>query len=381
MMDTEDDQNYTFARSEVCNQEAIDSEEIDESQKRDLDKPLFDDSEHTVRQTVIRYVTQFVDKSFSKQGLSDILEITADTLPKPNLLPSSYNNLIQLISPELLTITKENVCLNECVVFCGEYSKLERCPECNSNRYKEEDVMGRKLATRYFSHITIESYLSNMFGCSNIAQIMQSAGGCPSGNVDILSDIQDSSTYKDWMRDTRPGIDCKIAAGLNTDGVNPFHSHGVQYSLWPLIFVIYNLPKHLRTKPGALMLYGVIPGRRDRDGKGVEPVLKPYQNLVVEELLKLVSVEIYSAYSKAPISVQMELLVYLMDIQAYSNYFRMTGAVSYMACPICLWRGTRSKNKKKMLMLGHAAWHEKMTSRNYISEVKQTCHCVCLPHA
>lgn len=362
-----DDQNFSDVTSldEPCIEPDV--EELRDS-CRDLDKPLFENSEHTVRQTVSRYVTQFVDKSISKQGLSNILEIAADTLPKPNILPNSYDKLIQLISPELLTIIKENVCMNECIVFRGEFSRLEKCPKCESDRYKS-DAMNRKVATRYFSHITIESYLHNMFGCTNIAQIMQAAGGCSSSNIDILSDIQDSEMYKGWMRAESPGIDCKVVAGLNTDGVNPFHSHGVQYSFWPLIFVIYNLPKHLRTRPGSLMLYGIIPGKRDRDGRGVEPSLEPYQELVVEELLKLVSLEVYSAYSKAPISVRMELLVYLMDIQAYSNYFRMTGAVSYMACPICLWKGTRSKGKQKMLMLGHASWHEKMMKREYNSEV------------
>lgn len=89
-----------------------------------------------------------------------------------------------------------------------------------------------------------------------------------------------------------------LGLGLSCDGVNPFHSTGIQYSFWPLIFVIYNLPKYVRTKSDALMLYGIVPSRKDKDGKGIEPGLAVYQSLMVDELLELTSVEIYSAYSK-----------------------------------------------------------------------------------
>lgn len=102
-----------------------------------------------------------------------------------------------------------------------------------------------------------------------------------------------------------------------------------------------NLPKYMRNKPDALILYGVVPSRMVKAGKRIEPDLTIYRDLMVSELIELCSTELYSQYSKAPIRVKVSLLLYMMDFQGYSKYFHMSGAASYLPCNICLIRATR----------------------------------------
>ena len=96
----------------------------------------------------------------------------------------------------------------------------------------------------------------------------------------------------------------KVVLGFNTDGVNPYHGSGAKYSCWPLVFAIFNLPKHIRNKTDALLLYGVAPSKDARLANGLEPELVIYENRMVDELLQLSSTRLYDAYSAAPLCIK-----------------------------------------------------------------------------
>ena len=64
---------------------------------------------------------------------------------------------------------------------------------------------------------------------------------------------------------------------LSTDGVNPWQ--GSTYSMWPLVFKVLNLPKHLASRTDYLLLAGVI------NGPTAPKNLTPYMTLIVDELL------------------------------------------------------------------------------------------------
>ena len=336
-----------------------------------LDLPLYEDAKLTTRDALLKYIRIFINKAWSKDALSEVLMSTKSILPTPNNLPVNYKQVRTLIQKELLTLHSVDLCINDCMMFNDNNSECRECLECQQPRYKV-DRIGREVSVRKFHYVDIEQFLVNMFGCSNIAKILQE---CPSLNDgdrsnNLVCDIQQTELWKQWKTARcEEYMENKVILGLNTDGVNPFHSHtSSQYSFWPLIFCIYNLPKHLRTKPEALLLFGIMPSRKDRLGKGVEPNIAIYQNLLVSQLLKLVSTELYSAYSQAPVKVKVELMLYLTDIQAYSNYFNMSGAVSYMPCHLCLSKASSSTTSNKRIMLGHDNYNS-IQSRDYNAEV------------
>ena len=146
----------------------------------------------------------------------------------------------------------------------------------------------------------------------------------------------------------------------------------MQYSFWPLIFSIFNLPRHVRNKPTALILYGLVPSHLDRKGKGIEPNLSIYQEVLVDELIQLSSIQLFSSYKQAPVRVKVSLLLYMMDFQAYRKYFNMTGAGSYLPCHLCLMKAKYSPSCSKMLLVGHDKLKD-VQRRTYSKEV---CKCV-----
>ena len=344
-----------------------DSSVSEDNKNKLLGNPLYKGSNKTLREVIQGYIKIFLDKSMSKSALTDMLTLTKSILPHDNLLPSTYQQLKSLISDELVRLQKLQVCVNDCLLFKGQHHKLRNCPHCGEERYKSPDGLGRIVARRYFTYCSLESSLQLMFGCSNVAQVIQEAGGCQQMNV--VSDITESKTWRTWKSHHNGNDGVKVALGFNTDGVNPYHSQGIQYSFWPLIFCIMNLSKRIRNKGDALILAGVVPSKDVKLNKGLEPDITAYMELVVDELLTLSSMELYSAYQRAPVAVKVEVLLYMMDFQAYSKFFRMSGCSAYFTCNICLMKATRLEREcSKMALLGHNSYQQ-VKRRDYNSEV------------
>lgn len=316
-----------------------------------------------MRSAVEGYIDIFLEKSCSKETLSEMLKHTKNLLPQPNYLPSCYGQLKTLISKELIPVKRYSVCINDCLIFRNEHVDATICHKCGESRYKK-DYLGRNSSRRYFSYCSLTSALELLFGCSNIAQILQEHN---SSALRICTDIKDTAQWGSWMQQQEDSRDStKLIIGLNTDGMNPFHSQGANYSCWPLILTILNLPKSIRNKANSLILVGVIPSKNPRRGKGLEPNLDIYMDILVDELIRLTDVDLFSAHSKAPISVKVRLLMYIMDFQGYAKFFSMSGAQSYLNCNVCMMRATRRFNK--MVLLDHHNYSE-VQQRDYQTEV------------
>ena len=322
-----------------------------------LNRPLFVGSGNAVREAIHDYVKIFTEKMISKAALNSILQTAKAQLPVPNLLPPSYSKICGLLDEELLKLEKIHVCINDCVLFCDQCSRLDKCPICDEQRFKDTDILGRRYPRRVYSYLSIRQSLESLFGCTNIAQVMQSKGGAVLDVPIVLDDIINSPKWLDWMSGEEDATYTKIVLGINTDGVNPYSSQNIQYSMWPIIISIMNLPKQHRTKDYALILTGVVPSRCPRrHGGGLEPNLEIYVQLLVSELLRLSSADLYSAYTKAPLTVKVQLLAFMMDFQGYAKFFKMSGANSYFPCPICEIKATRKQQsgRHKMVVLGHS---------------------------
>lgn len=171
-----------------------------------LDLPLYAGASVTVRSSIAGHLSTMINTCMTKQSLTQICQTTADNLlPQPNRFPRTYESLITRLKKELVTVHKKNVCKNDCIIYIGDEENKQRCPKCFEPRY-QNDSLGRRVAVRYFSHLSIGEYLTKRFGCSNIAQIMQSAGGCQPSR--ILRDITDGRFWEENVTandDHRPG--------------------------------------------------------------------------------------------------------------------------------------------------------------------------------
>lgn len=109
---------------------------------------------------------------------------------------------------------------------------------------------------------------------------------------------------------------------LSTDGVNPFSSNKVAYSMWPIMLCVLNLPRSVRYLFGNVMLAGIAPAQAD----GQEPKnVDPYLELVVVEILDLSGVTFFDAFREAPFTFKVDLLNYVLDYPGLGKVFTSAG--------------------------------------------------------
>jgi hypothetical protein len=57
-------------------------------------------------------------------------------LPKDNELPASKYEAKKIICPLGLEVQKIHACINDCILYRGEYENLNACLVCSAFRYK-----------------------------------------------------------------------------------------------------------------------------------------------------------------------------------------------------------------------------------------------------
>lgn len=177
-----------------------------------------------------------------------------------------------------------------------------------------------------------------MYGNATLAKILQSHGDRTIDDPSIMKYVHDSPSWKNAFSET--GFACGDPRGillqLSTDGVNPFSSNKVAYSMWPISLSNLNLPRRLRSVFGNLMLVGIVPAQPD----GGEPKsLDPYLEIVVDELLSLTDMKLYDAFKKETFLFKATILNYELDYPGCTKIFAAAGPTALQACLWCDLRG------------------------------------------
>ncbi|KAK1695794.1 hypothetical protein QYE76_012491 [Lolium multiflorum] len=83
-------------------------------------------------------------------GFENLLKMLKNMFPKNNELPSSTYEAKKVVCPLGLEVLKIHACINDCILYRGEYENLNECPVCTALRYKirgddpGDDVEGEK---------------------------------------------------------------------------------------------------------------------------------------------------------------------------------------------------------------------------------------------
>ena len=72
----------------------------------------------------------------SDKGFENLLKIFKIMLTKDNELPSSTYEAKKVVCPLGLEMQKIHACINDCILYRGEYENLNACPVCGALRYK-----------------------------------------------------------------------------------------------------------------------------------------------------------------------------------------------------------------------------------------------------
>ena len=128
---------------------------------------------------------------------------------------------------------------------------------------------------------------------------------------------------------------------LSTDGVNPFSSNKVSYSMWPIMLSVLNLPRNIRNLFQNIMLARIVPAQAD----GHEPKhIDPYLEVVVDEILDLSGATFFDAYKSASFTFKVALLSYVLDYPGLGKVFTAAGPNALQGCMWCEIRGRLLKN-------------------------------------
>lgn len=299
--------------------------------------PLYEGASITLLEAVAQHLLWFTEHpGTSKQALTSILELQHHSiLPQGNLLPDCYRSAIDIVNVFLIKPLVFDVCPNDCVLFRGATASLEKCPKCGANRYKPT---GKCVPLRHFYYLPIGPRLERTFGTANLAQLIQSHMVSPVTSA--MFDVHDSPAWRSAYSDTGTfnGDPRGIALGLCTDGVNPFSHLRCNYSMWPIVLSLLNLPREIRHNFENMLLVGIIPSNDKKEAHSIHP----YLEVLVDEMMHLSNATLYDAYKQANFNLKVEILLYILDYPGIGKVFNIHGAGSYKGCLWCDIKGNGS---------------------------------------
>ena len=312
--------------------------------------PLHSSSTWTLLETLVHLFDWFSSHpSISKEAFSRNLQMWHSILPEGNCLPTSYRSAYMIIKPYLVPELVFHACVNDCVLFRGEYKELAECPKCKEPRFKRGSV-----PQRTFRYLPLGPRLARNFGTKDISYLVQSHDGEKASpeTKQMMQDIHDSPKWKEAFGPNGrfQGDPRGVALSLCLDGLNPWSRNKTNYSMWPIVLGQLNLPRRIRYHFANLILVGIIPSQV----QGAEPKhLDPYLEVLVDELIHLTGCKLYDAYQRAPFTLKVEVLIYILDYQGLGKVFSLTGTGSFRGCAWCLLKGEYCKHLKKVVYTGN----------------------------
>ena len=73
----------------------------------------------------------------SNSGLEHILRLFLLVLPDGHCIPTSLEKVHKVVRDLGLDYQKIHACVNDCVLFRGDYAEKDNCPTCGESRWKE----------------------------------------------------------------------------------------------------------------------------------------------------------------------------------------------------------------------------------------------------
>ena len=332
--------NVSAVSSELSNDEVsvVDMESGHDLSDDELDSNgpstllLFEGSSKTVLETLAGYFYWFSSHpSISKSALSSLLsQEHFNVLPPGNNLPSTYEQAVSFIKPQLLPTECYHACPNDCVLFRKtnryDYSKLKNCPKCNKDRFAAN---GQPL--RQFVYYPVGPRWRRLYECEAVSELLQSHSLQKQG--DFMADVCDSPCWKAAYAEGGffQGDPSGFSVQLSTDGVNPFSANKITYSMWPIMLSVLNWPETHRNRFENIMLVGIIPANGKEEPKSVDP----YIEVLVDEVMELCGTTFYDGFQRESFTFRVRFHNYVLDYPGLNKVFCSTGAGALQGCMWC----------------------------------------------
>ncbi|XP_075665944.1 uncharacterized protein LOC142635709 [Castanea sativa] len=337
-------------RNAIEDEEVHHFEKLEEDAKRELYPGCTD---YSILKFVIEMLNVKVMTNLSNKGLDMMLELLTKVLPKDNLVPRSTYEAKKILRDLGMSYEHIDACKNDCALFWKENENLDKCPVCETPRYKDTRAQGKKIPHKVLRYFPLTPRLRRLYMSGQRAKDMR---WYINKRVDdgIMRHPVDSEEWKEFdLQHPDFALEPRnVRLGLATDGFNPFGNMNNNYSMWPVILIPYNLPPWLVMKEPYFMLSLLILGPH-QTGNEIDTYLKP----LVDELKELweEGVEIYDAYSKEHFQMRAMLLWTIHDYPGFGNVsgWRTKG---YHSCYTCNDEPYSEVLESKIGFINHRAY-------------------------
>ena len=173
-------------------------------------------------------------------GFEKLLKIIKKQLPRGNELSASTYEDKKVVCPLGLDVQTIHACINDCILYRGEYENLDACPVCTALRYKIRrddlgDVEGERPRKRVHAKVMwyapIIPRLKRLFRNKEHAKLLRWHKEDRKKDA-MLRHPADGSQWRKidrefpyFAEDAR-----NLRFGLSTDGMNPFGEQSCSHS-------------------------------------------------------------------------------------------------------------------------------------------------------
>ena len=198
----------------------------------------------------------------------------------------------------------------------------DSCPQCGQLRF---DARGKPV--EYVVWFPLMARLAALLTLSQFQHYMRHENRRPIGDPDIVTDVYDSTWWKEFMGEVRGNQITRMGLLLCLDGFPAFHSkHKGSPSLMPAEFIILSLPKHLRYDPDNILMWMLIPHSMSAASQ-----LKYFKHICDAELNPLQTRGV--AGPDGPVSVK--VLGASLDLKGKEKFYNQITVVGYCGCSTC----------------------------------------------
>ncbi|XP_074337048.1 uncharacterized protein LOC141674227 [Apium graveolens] len=271
----------------------------------------------------------------SNKGFDELLELIGSVFPEDHKLPMRYYDVKKLVSGLSMGYKKIDACVNDCMLFYKENSEKTHCDICDEGRYKaQKDSMKTLIPKKILRYFPLTLRLQRLFMSEKTAKCMTwhhdraAVEGQLSHPVDGDEWKQFNHRFPRFAKETR-----NVRIGLASDGFDPFRdAHARDYTVWPVIIVVYNLPPSMCTKAPYIFMPLLIPGPNDPT-KDFHVYLRP----LIDELKMLwcTGVETYDRVSRSNFTMKVVLMWTINDFPALGMISGWS-TKGKLACPVCM---------------------------------------------
>lgn len=234
----ESDETLLLSESSNSSVSASSPDVSDDEYDAGLEK-LYAGCEYTTDEAILHLMNLYLSRKFDKKSLSSTLALLHELLPRPNNLPKTEYLLIQYL--ESLSALPQSIAhyyCSACLYYLGVNEADLKCkvwPPPDPGAANDNTPSPKKNF-----ELPISDHICNLFQNHGLADVLDENN--PEYAQNCISDVCHGTVY----------IRVKVAGRYNltlmlyTDGVQLAESSNA--SLWPLMFVILEVPPRLRFK-------------------------------------------------------------------------------------------------------------------------------------